>query len=53
MAVRKASLARFGEQAIKRDQPMATLEEVLVPLYLHHRYQVEATASTVGGIYFT
>jgi hypothetical protein len=53
MAIRKASLARFGEQAIKRDQPMATIEEVLVPLYLHHRYQVEAAASTVGGIYFT
>ena len=31
---------------------MATIEEVLVPLYLHHRYQVEAAASTVGGIYF-
>jgi Met-zincin/Domain of unknown function (DUF5117) len=52
MAVRKAALSRFGEQAIKRDQPMATIEEVLVPLYLHHRYQVEAAASTVGGIYF-
>jgi hypothetical protein len=32
---------------------MATLEEVLVPLYLHHRYQVEAAASTVGGVYYT
>jgi len=53
MAIRKSSLAKFGEQAIKRDQPMATIEDVLVPLYLHHRYQVEAAASTVGGIYFT
>jgi hypothetical protein len=53
MAVRKASLARFGEQAIKRGQPMSTIEEVLVPLYLHHRYQVEAAASSIGGIYFT
>jgi Met-zincin/Domain of unknown function (DUF5117) len=53
MAIRKASLARFGEQAIKRDEPMATIEEVLVPLYLHHRYQVEAAASSLGGIYFT
>jgi hypothetical protein len=52
MAIRKSSLAKFGEQAIKRDQPMAQIEEVLVPLYLHHRYQVEAAASTVGGIYF-
>ena len=53
MAIRKFALSRFGEQAIKRNEPMATIEEVLVPLYLHHRYQVEATASTVGGIYFT
>ncbi len=52
MAIRRVSLMRFGEQAIKRNAPMATLEEVLVPLYLHHRYQVEATASTLGGIYF-
>ncbi len=52
MAVRKFALSRFGEQAIKRNEPMATIEEVLVPLYLHHRYQVEAAASTVGGIYF-
>ena len=52
MAVRRASLSKFGEQAIKLDEPMATIEEVLVPLYLHHRYQVEAAASTVGGIYF-
>ena len=50
--VREASLARFGEQAIKRGQPMALIEEVLVPLYLHHRYQVEAAASAVGGIHY-
>ncbi len=53
MAVRKASLARFGEQAIKRGQPMSTIEDVLVPLYLHHRYQIEAAVSSIGGIYFT
>ncbi len=52
MAIRKFALSRFGEQAIKRNEPMATIEEVLVPLYLHHRYQVEAATSTVGGLYF-
>ncbi len=49
MAVRKAALARFGERAIQPGRPLATLEEVLVPLYLHHRYQVEATAKALGG----
>jgi hypothetical protein len=53
MSIRKASLAKFGENAIKRGEPMSSIEEVLVPLYLHHRYQVEAAASSLGGIYFT
>jgi hypothetical protein len=52
MEVRRASLSRFGEQAIKRGQPLALMEEVLVPLYLHHRYQVEAAASAVGGLHY-
>jgi hypothetical protein len=50
MVVRRAALARFGEAALPADRPLATLEEALVPLYLHHRYQVEATASAVGGL---
>ncbi|MFP5378386.1 MAG: zinc-dependent metalloprotease, partial [Vicinamibacteria bacterium] len=49
LQLRRAALGRFGERAIKRGAPMATIEEALVPLYLHHRYQVEATASTLGG----
>jgi Met-zincin/Domain of unknown function (DUF5117) len=49
MDVRRVALTRFGERAIRRGMPLATLEEVLVPLYLHHRYQVEATASVLGG----
>ena len=52
MAIRKAALSRFGEQAIKRGAPMAEIEEVLVPLYLYHRYQVEAAASAVGGMHY-
>ncbi|HKS05120.1 MAG TPA: zinc-dependent metalloprotease [Gemmatimonadaceae bacterium] len=50
MSVRRAALARFGENAIKRDMPMAQIEEVLVPLYLHHRYQIEAATHVVGGV---
>ena len=52
MEVRRVALARFGEQAIKKGEPFATIEEVLVPLYLHHRYQVDATASMIGGLYY-
>jgi hypothetical protein len=50
MAVRGAALSRFGERAIKNGMPMATLEEVLVPLYLHHRYQVDAAVTVLGGV---
>lgn len=52
MDIRRAALSRFGEQAIKRGEPMATIEEKLVPLYLHHRYQVDSTASAIGGLYY-
>jgi len=50
--VRRAALTRFGENAIRLGRPMATIEEALVPLYLHHRYQVEAAASVLGGQHF-
>jgi hypothetical protein len=52
MEVRRVALSRFGENAIKAGEPMATLEEVLLPLYLHHRYQVEAAASVLGGQHY-
>jgi hypothetical protein len=50
--VRRAALSRFGEQSIRMGAPMATIEEVLVPLYLHHRYQVDAASSAIGGLYY-
>ena len=53
MKIRTAALSRFGEQAIRKGEPLATIEEVLVPLYLHHRYQVEAAASVIGGLHYT
>ncbi len=52
MEIRKSALARFGEQSIKKGRAMAEMEEVLVPLYLYHRYQVEAAASAVGGMHY-
>ena len=49
MAVRRHALDRLGDNAITLGAPLATIEEALVPLYLHHRYQIEATASAIGG----
>ncbi|HLY62306.1 MAG TPA: zinc-dependent metalloprotease [Terriglobia bacterium] len=50
MKIRAAALSRFGEENIREDEPLNTLEEVLVPIYMLHRYQVEATAKVLGGL---
>lgn len=50
MDVRREALAGFNEAAIRQGRPMATLEEVLVPLYLRHRYQIEGTTKLIGGL---
>jgi hypothetical protein len=49
MRIRRAALDRMGENTIRLHQPMATLEEPLVPIFMHHRYAVESTASAIGG----
>ena len=49
MDVRTVALDRFGAAVVKSGEPLARMEEVLVPLYLRHRYQVAATAKLLGG----
>ncbi len=53
MEIRKIALQNFSEKKIPVGAPLATLEEVLVPLYLFHRYQVEAASKVVGGVSYT
>jgi Met-zincin/Domain of unknown function (DUF5117) len=53
MKVRASALKRFGENNIREGAPLATLEDVLVPIYMYHRYQVEAAAKVVGGQDYT
>jgi len=50
MAVRASALKNLSESAIPEHTPMATLEDVLVPMYLYHRYQVTAVAKSIGGL---
>ena len=47
--VRRIALDRFGRRNLEAGRPLAELEEVFVPLYLHHRYQVDAAVKMVGG----
>lgn len=53
MKVRANALLRFGENSIRQGTPMAMLEDVLVPVYLYHRYQLEAVSKVVGGMYYS
>lgn len=50
MQVRAKALEKFGEQVIPFDTPMSELEARLVPIYLSHRYQVEAASKVLGGV---
>jgi hypothetical protein len=53
MKVRAIALRNFGEHNIRPGMPMATLEDVLVPVYMGHRYQLEAAAKVLGGLTYT
>jgi len=53
MAVRAAALKNLSESAIPEHTPMATIEDVLVPIFLYHRYQVAAVAKSIGGQDYT
>lgn len=48
--VRTKALNRFSERMIRQGQPMGSLHDVLVPIYLFHRYQVESTVKLLGGV---
>jgi len=50
MAIRRFALDRFGEGNVAVGRPLAELQEVLAPLYFHHRYQLQAAAKLVGGM---
>jgi hypothetical protein len=49
MKIRRAALDRIGERTIRTGAPMTTIEEPLVPIYMHHRYAVESSASMIAG----
>ena len=53
LKVRRYALDHFSENNIRPGRPLAELEEVLVPIYLLHRFQIEAVGKLIGGQYFT
>ncbi|WP_284125385.1 zinc-dependent metalloprotease [Parerythrobacter aestuarii] len=50
LQVRQAALQRFNIDAVPDGQDLASLRRAFVPIWLLHRYQVEATAKAIGGV---
>src|SRR6266851_4409641 len=53
MEVRRIALSQFGLGNVPEGTPLSLLEAKLLPLYLHHRYQLQAAVKSVGGVYYT
>ncbi len=49
MEVRRIALEAFGPDRLAEGLPRGMLHEVLVPIYLYHRYQTAAAAKPIGG----
>ncbi len=47
--VRNIGMAGFGAEMIRMGRPLSDLEFVLLPLYMHHRFQLRAAAQSLGG----
>ncbi len=53
MEVRRIALGQFGLANIPVGTPLSLLEAKFLPLYLHHRYQLQAAVKSVGGLHYT
>lgn len=53
LEVREVALDQFGLANIPEGRPLTYLEDVLVPIYFFHRYQVEGTVKMIGGMEYS
>lgn len=51
--IRSIVLNKFSENAIQTGEPISSIEEVLVPMYFIHRYQIEGASKMVGGLNYS
>ena len=49
LLVRDIGMRNFGEHLIRTGRPLSDLEFVLLPLYMHHRFQLRSAAQSLGG----
>lgn len=52
MQIRRVALSRFGEAALPNGESLSGLRRAFVPVWLLHRYQVEAASKNLGGVDF-
>jgi hypothetical protein len=52
-AVRDVLISKFNESVIAPGEPMWMINERFVPVYLHHRYAIEAATKAIGGMEYT
>jgi hypothetical protein len=50
LKVRATAIRNFSDKNIGENEPYTVLEDVFVPLYFFHRYQVEAASKMIGGL---
>lgn len=50
--VREIGLDNFSLDLIRPGEPLSDLEYVLLPLYMHHRFQLRSAAQSLGGADF-
>jgi hypothetical protein len=53
MEVRRIGLSKFGLKNVPAGSPLSLLEAKLLPLYLHHRFQLQAAVKSVGGAFYS
>lgn len=49
LRIRNIGLERFSTDVIRPGEPLSDLEYVLLPLYMHHRFQLRSAVQSLGG----
>lgn len=50
LEIRQVAMNQFNIDNIRTGEPLSVLEDVFVPVYYGHRYQVEATVKWIAGM---
>lgn len=53
LEVRQVAMNQFDLDNIPDGEPLSVLEDVFVPVYFSHRYQVEAASKLIGGMRYS